>query len=1303
MTTPTFPTAPKEPIAHKPSWRPSTSGGPSSFSPFQRDPDQKPREFTKTFVTVDVGALLQATAQALNRSASSARAQQSMVAGENTVIPIVYGRRRVGPAIAGAMQYNGNLVLLCIWCIGEVNAVESVQINDAAVAGNVTVTHYTGAPGQTPDSTLALACAAQSPPIAYTDALPGICYSVFVIPPGGSSGFPRPTAVIQGLKVRSTQFGARAYSDNPAYILADFIESTDYGAGRAVDWSTVATVAAACDTMVGSPSEKKRTLSLVLDRPQDVESWINTLRDYAGCFAVPEGGSYRLVLDDLPAAGTAKNITAITQANPVQITATAHGFASGQVVQIANVGGMTQLNGQSGVVTVLNANAFTMPAINSSAYTAYTSGGTATPVATSSKSFDSTNIVEKSLKLRKLSRRNLPTVVEIQYTDASQSPWRDAPATVYANGVLAGTTPRRMSRIARPGTTRYSEAYRAALERLNNGILNDLTVSFQTFDAGLTVQVGDLIDVTHPKGIASKLFQVNRVDPVAAGRWAISGVEWDPLRFSTTVVAGPGGVDTPLPSPAAPPAITGLTVVEEVYQQQSGYFASRLRIAWSSPEAAYPFVSSYEVKVLEGTTLQEGPSQVLKGTQSYVTAALPENQLYTITVGIVSTIGAKGAVATATITNNGKLAKPSDVPSITGFEVGGEVRLSWTPATDLDLTAHEIRYGSTGGSWATATLLDRVAAPAVRYNTRVVPAGTWRFWIKGLDSVRTATYPYGQESVNAAYVDIVVTVDSNAFVAADYTFTSPALVNMSAHVDGSGNAFYVTDMGETWNSLFPSTMSTYVNPLFTYHASGNSGLLTEVKDFSVSLTGDWASAQTWQALTGAGNLQTYLTPTDPAATVAISGATNATPIVITTSAAHGYATGDEIEIASVGGNTNANGFRRVTVLTTTTFSLQDVFGNNVAGNGAYTSGGTARKWTWATVTPNPTSKTAARYGRLTNGTTGTGTLLVTALGSLRCNVVARREAYSITTAASGPSTVVLTQPYSKAKAITFAIATVGAYTWAYDQVEVSGGLGIQSGRVLRFFGSGTVRVDMGDQAVHTFGNGATDSPFSIEAWVKCSALGAVQTIVSKGDGAAGGEWNLRIAANGRPRFLLIDQSAAAILAIEADYLVPVDVWVHIGATYSGSGTNAGMKMYVNGVLQNQVSVNTGTYVAMENTTVPMLVGNQYNGATYNTPFAGCIDEVRLWSTERTANEISTNKNIEVASNSTGLVGQWKMNDGSGTTATDSNANAKHGTLTAGTGTLPAWRPYDGFDLYAYTVSGSPTQAVVSGTGSFEGI
>ncbi len=71
----------------------------------------------------------------------------------------------------------------------------------------------------------------------------------------------------------------------------------------------------------------------------------------------------------------------------------------------------------------------------------------------------------------------------------------------------------------------------------------------------------------------------------------------------------------------------------------------------------------------------------------------------------------------------------------------------------------------------------------------------------------------------------------------------------------------------------------------------------------------------------------------------VTNATNATPIVITTSAAHGFTTGDYVRIVGVGGNTAANGGWNVTVLTTTTFRLLNGASNSV-GNGAYTSGGT---------------------------------------------------------------------------------------------------------------------------------------------------------------------------------------------------------------------------------------------------------------------------------------------------------------------------------------------------------------------------
>jgi hypothetical protein len=66
----------------------------------------------------------------------------------------------------------------------------------------------------------------------------------------------------------------------------------------------------------------------------------------------------------------------------------------------------------------------------------------------------------------------------------------------------------------------------------------------------------------------------------------------------------------------------------------------------------------------------------------------------------------------------------------------------------------------------------------------------------------------------------------------------------------------------------------------------------------------------------------------------ITGATNATPIVVTTSVAHGIADVTYATVAGVGGNTAANGTWVVERVTNTTLKLR-----NSVGNGAYTSGG----------------------------------------------------------------------------------------------------------------------------------------------------------------------------------------------------------------------------------------------------------------------------------------------------------------------------------------------------------------------------
>jgi hypothetical protein len=105
------------------------------------------------------------------------------------------------------------------------------------------------------------------------------------------------------------------------------------------------------------------------------------------------------------------------------------------------------------------------------------------------------------------------------------------------------------------------------------------------------------------------------------------------------------------------------------------------------------------------------------------------------------------------------------------------------------------------------------------------------------------------------------------------------------------------------------------------------------------LTGNlnWTSDTVSAALLNFGSADTAIK--------AITGATNASPIVITATS-HGFSNGDLVYIDGVGGNLAANGLWQITGVTTNTFQLTiaDSFQNagaNVVGSAAYTSGGYA--------------------------------------------------------------------------------------------------------------------------------------------------------------------------------------------------------------------------------------------------------------------------------------------------------------------------------------------------------------------------
>lgn len=107
----------------------------------------------------------------------------------------------------------------------------------------------------------------------------------------------------------------------------------------------------------------------------------------------------RFYRDRAPVLEATKTISGATRASPVVITATSHGYSNGDDVELASIGGMTELNGRRVRVANVTTHTFEITdlqgnAINGTAFTAYTTGGTAARVYTVVTTYDEDDLFQ---------------------------------------------------------------------------------------------------------------------------------------------------------------------------------------------------------------------------------------------------------------------------------------------------------------------------------------------------------------------------------------------------------------------------------------------------------------------------------------------------------------------------------------------------------------------------------------------------------------------------------------------------------------------------------------------------------------------------------------------------------------------------------------------------------------------------------------------------------------------------------------------------------------------------------------------
>ena len=169
------------------------------------------------------------------------------------------------------------------------------------------------------------------------------------------------------------------------------------------------------------------------------------------------------------------------------------------------------------------------------------------------------------------------------------------------------------------------------------------------------------------------------------------------------------------------------------------------------------------------------------------------------------------------------------------------------------------------------------------------------------------------------------------------------------------------------------------------------------------------------------------------------------------------------------------------------------------------------------------------------------------------------------------------------------------------------------------FDGGNDCILLSDDPKWSFGNGTTDKPFTVMAWINPDTTAGVMYLLNKDDNASNREYYWRLEPGGAMLLLLFDAPGYRYITTLP---VSTGVWTHVACTYSGvGGTSAqnGLTAYTNGILSPSTASASGTYVAMSDGTYAPEIGRRGNSGYFN----GLMDDFRPYSAELSSNAVWT--------------------------------------------------------------------------------
>jgi subtilisin-like proprotein convertase family protein len=160
--------------------------------------------------------------------------------------------------------------------------------------------------------------------------------------------------------------------------------------------------------------------------------------------------------------------------------------------------------------------------------------------------------------------------------------------------------------------------------------------------------------------------------------------------------------------------------------------------------------------------------------------------------------------------------------------------------------------------------------------------------------------------------------------------------------------------------------------------------------------------------------------------------------------------------------------------------------------------------------------------------------------------------------------------------------------------------------------------------------------FTVECWVNPVnvASPSAQILIQKRAGSAASGYTLYLSAG---KVCIRTNSTTRLTGTT---VIPNGAWTHVAATYNTS-TNV-FTVYVNGVADGTVTTASAAPAADAD--------SLRFAAGFNSPFAGLMDEIRVWNIEVLAADLLARMRLPLGESSgiyTGLVGAWRGNNPAG--------------------------------------------------------